>query len=300
MTTDLAFALGVLALLGPRVPLSLKVFLAALAVMDDLASVLVIALAYTAELNLTALGLGLAILAVMAALSAAGVRRVGLYGLLAVVLWFAFLLSGVHATVAGVLAALTIPATARIDTGTFRGRSRGLLDTFEVLDVSPGAHQLSSQEHEVVLGLAGLIQHVASPLQRLEHALHPWVAFVIMPVFALANAGVGLGAGVVTSMTHPVTLGILLGLVLGKLLGILGLSWLATAVGLADLPAGTGWRHLVGAGLVAGIGFSMSLFIASLAFGDSPLLDNAKVGILGASLVAGAAGALVLWGARRA
>jgi NhaA family Na+:H+ antiporter len=214
-----------------------------------------------------------------------------------VALWFAFLKAGVHATIAGVLAALTIPSTARIDTGAFRGGSRRLLDTFEVLDVEPGAHQLSSQEHEVVLGLAGLIEDVAAPLQRLERALHPWVAFLVMPVFALGNAGVVLDAGLVTSAAHPVTLGILLGLVLGKLIGILGFTGLAAAVGIAELPPGVTWRHLTGAGLVAGIGFTMSLFIASLAFGDSPLLDNAKVGILAASLVAGVAGALVLAGA---
>jgi NhaA family Na+:H+ antiporter len=298
MATDIAFALGVLALLGKRVPVTLKVFLVALAIVDDLGAVLVIALGYTAELNVVALGLGLGVFAVMAVLSRAGVRRVGLYGLLGAVLWLAFLKSGVHATLAGLLAALTIPSTARINTGTFRGRSRELLDTFEVLDVEPGAHQLSSQEHEVVLGLAGLIEHVAAPLQRLEHALHPWVAFVVMPLFALANAGVALDGDLAASAAHPVTLGILLGLVGGKVIGIVGFAWLATAIGIADLPRGITWRHVTGAGMVAGIGFSMSLFIASLAFGDSPLLDNAKIGILAASLVAAVAGALVLATAR--
>jgi len=300
MATDIAFALGVLALLGKRVPVSLKVFLTALAIVDDLGAVLVIALAYTADLNVTALGTGLGIFALMVVLALAGVRRVGLFGLLGVALWVAFLKSGVHATLAGVLAALTIPSTARLDTGAFRGRSRELLDSFEVLDIEPGMHRLSSAEHEVVLGLAGLVQEVEAPLQRLEHALHPWVAFLIMPLFALANAGVVLDAGLTTAAAHPVTLGIVLGLVVGKALGIVGFAWLATSIGIAELPAGTTWRQVTGVAMVAGIGFTMSLFIASLAFGDSPLLDNAKVGILGASLLAAVTGSLVLLTARAA
>jgi NhaA family Na+:H+ antiporter len=299
MATDIAFALGVLALLGSRVPTSLKVFLTALAIVDDLGAVLVIALVYTAELNLAALQAGLGIFVVMVLLSVARVRHVGLYMVLGVALWVAFLKSGIHATLAGVLAALTIPSTARINTGAFRGRSRELLDAFEVLDVEPGVHRLSSREHEVVLGLASVIEEIEAPLQRLEHALHPWVAFVIMPVFALANAGVVLGAGVLESVTHPVTLGIVLGLIVGKPIGVVAFAWLASAIGIAELPAGATWRQLVGVGIVAGIGFTMSLFIASLAFGDTPLLDNAKVGVLGASLVAGTLGAVMLVTARR-
>jgi NhaA family Na+:H+ antiporter len=299
MATDIAFALGVLALLGSRVPTSLKVFLTALAIVDDLGAVLVIALVYTAELNLAALQAGLGIFVVMVLLSVARVRHVGLYLVLGVALWVAFLQSGIHATLAGVLAALTIPSTARINTGAFRGRSRELLDAFEVLDVEPGVHRLSSREHEVVLGLASVIEEIEAPLQRLEHALHPWVAFVIMPLFALANAGVVLGAGVLESVTHPVTLGIVLGLIVGKPIGVVAFAWLASAIGIAELPAGATWRQLVGVSVVAGIGFTMSLFIASLAFGDTPLLDNAKVGVLGASLVAGTLGAVMLVTARR-
>ncbi|MDH4044420.1 MAG: Na+/H+ antiporter NhaA [Gemmatimonadota bacterium] len=299
MATDIAFALGVITLLGDRVPLGLKVFLAALAIVDDLGAVLVIAIFYTAELNLVALGVGLGIFAVMVVLSGAGVRRIGLYGLLGVVLWIAFLKSGIHATLAGVLAAVTIPASARIHTTTFRSRSRELLDAFEIRDVETGTHRLSAEQQEVVLGLAGVVREVESPLHRLEHALHPWVSFVIMPVFALANAGIVLGGGLVESATHPVTLGIVLGLVGGKLIGVVGFSWLVTTIGLAELPSGATWRQVTGVAALAGIGFTMSLFIASLAFGDSPLLDNAKVGILGASLLAGVLGvALLLTGPR--
>jgi NhaA family Na+:H+ antiporter len=294
MATDIAFAIGVLALLGSRVPFGLKVFLTALAIVDDLGAVLVIALFYTAELDVTALGLGLGIFGGMVLLSVLGVRRVGLYGLFAVALWVAFLKSGVHATLAGVLAAMTIPSTSRINTGRFRGQSRHYLDQFEVMDTDPGTHRLSAEQHEVVFGLAAVVEHVQMPLHRLEHALHPWVAFVIMPVFALANAGLTLGSGLADAVVHPVTLGVMLGLVIGKVVGVVGFAWLATAIGIAELPKGAGWRQVAGVGALAGIGFTMSLFIASLAFGDSPLLENAKVGVLGASLVAGVLGSTLL------
>jgi NhaA family Na+:H+ antiporter len=299
MATDIAFAIGVLALLGKRVPFGLKVFLTALAIVDDLGAVLVIALFYTATLDATALGIGLGIFGAMALLSVLQVRRVGLYGLLGVALWVALLKSGVHATVAGVLAALTIPSTARIDTGHFRGRVRALLDRFELLEIDPGAHRLLPEQQEVVHGLAALVEHVESPLHRLEHALHPWVTFAIMPIFALANAGVGVDGSLAEAARHPVTLGIVLGLVVGKLVGVVGFAWLATAIGVAELPDGATWRQVAGVGALAGIGFTMSLFIASLAFGDSPLLDNAKVGILGASVVAGLLGSAVLLTAGR-
>jgi NhaA family Na+:H+ antiporter len=300
MATDIAFAVGVLALLGDRVPFGLKVFLTALAIVDDLGAVIVIALFYTAELNLPALAAGGGILLTMILLSAAGMHRVGVHGLLAAGLWFAFLESGVHPTIAGVLAAMTIPSTARINTGAFRTRSRAHLDRFELLDTDPGTHRISPEQQEVVYGLSGLVRQVETPLQRLEHALHPWVTFVIMPVFALANAGITLGAGTARAAVHPVTIGIVLGLVMGKLAGVVGFSWLATSVGLAELPTGASWRRMMGVGALAGIGFTMSLFIASLAFGDSPLLDNAKVGILGASLIAGILGSSILLSGGRA
>lgn len=161
-------------------------------------------------------------------------------------LWVAFLKSGIHATLAGVLAAVTIPATARIHTSTFRSRSRELLDVFEVLDIETGTHRLSPEQQEVMIGLAGVVQEVESPLHRLEHALHPWVAFLIMPVFALANAGIVLGSGIVESAAHPVTLGIVLGLVGGKLIGVVGFAWLVTTIGLAELPSGATWRQVTG------------------------------------------------------
>jgi NhaA family Na+:H+ antiporter len=294
MATDIAFALGVLTLLGPRVPLGLKIFLTALAIVDDLGAVLVIAVFYTSELSFTALGIAGIVFALLVGLNVTGVRRVAPYLVLAVVLWGALLTSGVHATVAGVLAALTIPASARINTGAFRSRSRALLDEFESADPDPGTHVMTVPQHETVYGLAELIQHVQPPLARLEDALHPWVTFGIMPLFALANAGLALDAGFLAALAHPVTLGVVGGLVLGKPIGILGFSWLAVVTGLAERPRGVTARQMIGVGVLAGIGFTMSLFIGSLAFGESPLLENAKVGILTASLVAGVVGGLVL------
>jgi NhaA family Na+:H+ antiporter len=299
MATDIAFAVGVLALLGDRVPLGLKVFLTALAIVDDLGAVLVIALFYTSELSLTALGLAAAVFATLVLLSLAGVRRLAPYVGLGVLLWAALLTSGVHATVAGVLTALTVPAGARINTGAFRSRSRQLLDEFEAVDADPGTHTLTGPQHETLYGLAHLIREVEPPLQRLEHALHPWVTFGIMPLFALANAGLALDARVLEALRHPVTLGVIGGLVLGKPLGIVGFSWIALTLGVAQRPQRTTDRQLLGVGLLGGIGFTMSLFIGSLAFGESPMLENAKVGILGASLVSGIVGGIVLLSGKR-
>ena len=299
MATDIAFAIGVLALLGDRVPFGLKVFLTALAIVDDLGAVLVIAVFYTSELSLQALGAAGGILAVMAVLNLTGVRRLAPYLLLGVLLWAALLTSGVHATVAGVLAALTIPAGARLNTGAFRARSRQLLDEFEAADADPGTHVLSGAQHETLYGLAGLVREIEPPLQRLEHALHPWVTFGIMPLFALANAGVVLDAGLADALLHPVTLGVIGALVLGKPIGIVGFAWLAVAMGVAERPQAATTRQMWGVGVLGGIGFTMSLFIGSLAFGESPLLDNAKVGILVASLVAGIGGAAILRSVKR-
>jgi NhaA family Na+:H+ antiporter len=299
MATDIAFAIGVLALLGDRVPFGLKVFLTALAIVDDLGAVLVIAVFYTSDLSFQALGVAGGVLAALMLLNALGVRRVAPYILLGVLLWAALLTSGVHATVAGVLAALTVPASARINTGAFRARSRRLLDEFEAAGADPGTHQMTTGQHETVYGLSELIQEVQPPLARLKDALHPWVTFGIMPLFALVNAGVAFDAGITEALRHPVTLGIIAGLVLGKPIGIVGFSWIAVAMGLAERPQGSTGRQLLGVGVLGGIGFTMSLFIASLAFGESPLLANAKVGILTASLVAGLAGAGVLMGGKR-
>jgi NhaA family Na+:H+ antiporter len=257
MATDIAFALGVLALLGSRVPTSLKVFLAALAIADDIGAVLVIAFFYTERISWISLGVGGVFFVALLAANRAGVRHLLIYAILGLGLWVAFLQSGIHATVAGVLLAIAIPARQRT-------ASRAVLTSNE------------------------------SPMLRLEHALIPWNRYLIMPVFALANAGVILGGGAARSVVAPVSLGVICGLVIGKPIGIVLFSWLAIRTRLAAMLDGIGWCQIVGVGMLGGIGFTMSLFIANLAFGEAPALETAKVGILLASVVSGIAGAIVL------
>ena len=295
MATDIAFALGVLALLGPRVPVVLKVFLTALAIADDIGAVLVIALFYTGELAFNWLLVGGGILAALIALNVLGVRRPGGYLVLGLLLWLAFLESGVHATVAGVVLAMTIPSRTRLHEEEFLQVARGAISEFEAA-CQPGETVLSNRaQQEAIEALEHVSEGVQSPLFTMERKLHGAVAFFIMPLFALANAGVSLG-GLLASISLPVTSGIVLGLVLGKPIGITVFSWAAVRLGLATLPAQASWRALHGVSWLGGIGFTMSLFIAGLAFTDATLLDSAKVGILGASLVAGVIGWLMLRG----
>jgi Na+:H+ antiporter, NhaA family len=290
MATDIAFVLGVLALLGPRVPLALKVFLTAVAIVDDLGAVLVIALFYTADLSLAALGAAAAILATLLLLNRAGVRRTAPYALLGIALWAAVLASGVHATVAGVLLALTIPARRLVDAPEFLRQGEILLAEFRK-NSRPGAAEPTEDQRHALLSLTVAAGRLETPLQRLEHALHPWVAYFIVPVFALANAGVTLGAEAAATLADPIALGVVLGLLLGKQLGVVAFAMLATRLG---LPGGVSWLQIWGMGLLSGIGFTMSLFIAGLAFEDPALLDRAKIGILAGSLLSAVAGATVL------
>ncbi len=294
MATDIAFALGVLALLGNRVPFALKIFLTAVAIVDDLLAVLVIALFYAGDLNLAALGVGVGVLLLLLLANRLGIRTLLVYVLLGLVVWLAFLQSGVHATIAGVLVALTIPARHRIDAPTFVRRAHRLLHHLEAQEVSPSPMLTDEAQQSAVIELEELCEQVQAPLQKMEHMLHPWVQFGIMPIFALANAGVAVSLGALTGAASPVLLGIVLGLVLGKPLGVLGLSWLAVRLGLVTLPQDVTWRHMIGVSVLAGIGFTMSLFIASLAFADADILATAKVAILGASLLAGTAGLVLL------
>jgi NhaA family Na+:H+ antiporter len=297
MATDIAFALGVLALLGDKAPVAIKVFLTALAIVDDIVAVLVIALFYTSEISWGALGIGGIFLVALIVANLIGVGRTLVYALLGIGLWLCFLLSGVHATIAGVLLALTVPAISFINPGAFLERSRYVLDRFEKAGAK-GENVLSNEERQAALhALNHAAYKLEPPLHELEHTLHPWVVFAIMPLFALANAGVQLGGGIADALTNPVALGIVAGLVVGKQLGITLFAWLAVKSGVSELPEGIRWRHVYGAGWLAGIGFTMSLFISDLAFSDGWLVDAAKLGILIASLIAGVVGWVILRGA---
>jgi NhaA family Na+:H+ antiporter len=297
MATDIAFALGVLALLGDRVPAGLKVLLAALAIVDDIGAVLVIALFYTERVSWGALGAAGVLLLLAAAANAAGVRRPWAYSLIGVGLWGAVLASGVHATIAGVLLAMTIPSRTRINEDVFLRRARRSVDAFEQ-GCGPGTNVLTNQvQQEALLTLETLCEQAQAPLQTVERKLHGLVAFGIMPLFALANAGVQLtGEGQSLALANPVTLGVVVGLVLGKPLGIMIFSWSAVRLGLAELPRGVTWRLVHGVAWLGGIGFTMSLFVAGLAFPGAPaLLAAAKIGVLAASLAAGLCGWFLLW-----
>ena len=289
MATDIAFALGVLTLMGPRVPTGLKIFLTALAIVDDMGAVLVIALFYTSSLDTTALALAAAIFAGLLLLGRLGVRSLTPYVAGGVLLWLAVLASGVHATVAGVLLALTIPSRTKIDAKQFSELARRVLDDFDRSETGDRLVITSRGQQEAVHALELASEAVQAPLLRLEHSLHAAVSYLIMPLFALSNAGVHL-ASPAAYATDPVTLGVVLGLTLGKPLGIFGFSWLAVRLGVARLPAGVSWSALHGVSWLGGIGFTMSLFVAGLAFGSGALLDAAKVGVLSASLMAGSIG----------
>ena len=294
MATDIAFALGVLALIGDRAPSSLRVFLSALAIADDMGAVLVIALFYSGGVAWGALVAAAALLALSAAANVAGVRAPWAYALIGLALWVAVLLSGVHATVAGVLLALTIPSRTRIDESAFlRGAHDALTEFHDARD--PERTVLSNRAHQHALHrLEELTEQAQPPLARLEHGLHGVVTFGIMPLFALANAGVPLhGAGALIGT--PVALGVLAGLVLGKPIGISLAALLAVRLGVAERPAGASWRLIHGVSWLGGIGFTMSLFIAGLAFGGtSPMLTAAKLGTFLASVLAGLVGWLLL------
>lgn len=289
MATDIAFALGILALLGTRAPVSLKIFLTALAIIDDLGAVLVIAIFYTSKIKLVALAFGFGTLALLGLGNKLGIRKTRFYVILGIVLWLAFLKSGVHATIAGVLLALTVPARRRLDEVTFREKAKGFLDSMKVGEKDDRENQ------EAVNALEILSKGAATPLARMEHALHGWVAFFIMPVFALANAGVDLRqVSILDALTHPVALGIIVGLFVGKQVGVMIFSWLALKLNIAEMPKGISWRQLYGVAILTGVGFTMSLFIAGLSFGDPEVLDRAKTGILAASLLAGLVGYFLL------
>ena len=295
MATDIAFALGVIALLGNRIPRSLVIFLTALAIVDDLGAVVVIALFYTGELSIGALAGATIFLVILIIGNRLGIKTPNFYALVGLLLWIALLKSGIHATVAGVLIGMTIPVRPRHDHAWFSTEADRLLAGYKSLGSIPGPF-MKEEKLSALLALEHACQEAMSPLQRMEHEMHHWVIFGVMPVFALANAGIALDLQeLTTAVDHPVTLGIALGLLLGKPVGITCFSWLAVRLGLAELPAGVRWSQIFGLGLLGGIGFTMSLFITNLAFENTPeLVAAAKVGIFAASLLAGIAGYLLL------
>ena len=291
MATDIAFAISVLVLLGKRVPQGLVTFLIALAIVDDLGAVAVIALFYTDTIAVDALAMALGVWALLWLLNYMGVYKALPYALGGVLMWALMLASGVHATVAGVLTALAIPAHPKIRPKYFAGLIERLLKRFQKVADDDDIH-LDETQKGVVMAVERVARDVQPPSMRLEHSLHLPVALLVIPLFALANAGVHLSMEVLASaFAHPVSLGIIVGLVLGKMVGIAGTAWLAVKLGVAALPQGARASQLVGVGLLGGIGFTMSIFIAELAWpGQAELLQQAKMGILLASLIAGVSG----------
>ena len=301
MATDIAFAVGALALLAARVPKALITFLVALAIVDDLGAVIVIAVFYTEEIVMNALGAAALLLGILVLFNLVGIRKPLPYFLVGILLWFAMLKSGVHATLAGVITAFTIPARPKYDPALFSQHVRELIARFDK-SYRPGESIMKNQEQRaIVQTLENGTRLVETPLQRLEHSMHMPVAFLVIPIFAFINAGIPIDFSAFgETLSHPVALGVMLGLVLGKFIGITGASWLVLKLGLARLPAGTSFSQIAGVSLLAGIGFTMSIFIAELGFADQPEnLLMAKTGILAASLVAGMSGYLWLFLAGR-
>lgn len=296
MATDIAFAVGILAMLGSRIPNSLKVFLTSLAIVDDLGALVVIAVFYTDHLQMNYLAYAGVIVAILAVMNIMRVRWITMYLVMGIPLWYCVYMSGVHATIAGVLLALTIPAHARVNAVNFVFSTKKAIEIFsEAHDDPDTCVTKSSERRAAVNAIMKNSRQVLPPLHRIEHVLHPWAAFIIIPVFALANAGIPIHGGVMENLANPASLGIILGLFIGKPLGIGIACFLACKVGLAALPTGVTWRHIIGAATLGGIGFTMAIFIANLAFAKSPTdLEHAKLAILVASAISAVVGAGLL------
>jgi NhaA family Na+:H+ antiporter len=296
MATDIAFALGVLALLGDRIPLGVKVFLTALAIVDDIGAVLVIAIFYTADINMVALGIGVFVLALAAFANHLDVRSSLVYFFLGFIVWVAFLKSGIHATIAAILMAFVIPATTRNTGSDLVARIELITARLKAIGLPQDTKMNTDEQEHAISALKDTIEHSQAPLQRIEHDLHGPVTFLVLPIFALANAGVTLEGNIAEEIMSPLALGVIFGLLLGKQIGITTATWLAVKLKVADLPKGVTWRQIHGANILAGIGFTMSLFVASLAFTDPVHIAEAKMGILAGSLLSGVLGYLFLAG----
>jgi NhaA family Na+:H+ antiporter len=297
MATDIAFAVGALALLAKRVPKALVTFLVALAIADDLGAVLVIALFYTQELAMPWLLASLALVAVLMTFNFAGIRKVIPYFIIAVLLWYALLQSGVHATLAGVLGAFTVPARSKYDPSLFADLVNEQIDKFIANRKQDDNLMTNDKLHGIVQNLEHSVKGVQTPLQQLEQLWHLPVAFLVIPIFAIFNAGIPLHLGSFgDTLSHPVMLGVMFGLLFGKFIGITGACWLALRLGIGQLPTGTRFSQIAAVSVLAGIGFTMSIFIAELGFANQPeYLLMAKTGVLTASLLAGLIGFMWLW-----
>jgi Na+:H+ antiporter, NhaA family len=293
MATDIAFALALLSMAGKHIPASIKVFLSALAVADDLGAVLVIAFFYSSGIVWMPLMVGAAFLGILTVGNYLGVRNSAFYLLIGFGVWICFLLSGVHPTIAGVLVAFTIPARTKINENQYSKNLRKLSDEFDA-EIPNCSTLTTPKQHDTIEQIKELSLAAQTPLQKIETTLHPWVAFVIMPLFALANAGIIIGADFFSLLSNPVSIGVSLGLVIGKFIGVLLFTWILVKSGIGTLPQGATWKHIMGVALLAGIGFTMSLFVSALAFTDAQRIEQAKAGILVASLVAGILGITVL------
>ena len=295
MATDIAFALAVIYMLGSRVPMAVKVFLTTLAIVDDIGSVLVIAFFYTSSISVADLLTGFGFLLLMFGANKMGVKNIWFYAIVAIVgVWASFLVSGIHATISAVLAAFMIPADAALSEKDFLARMRGHHDEFEEAEGNEFP-TLEDEQLHIVASVRRDATRAMPPLQRLEHTLHPFVSFVIMPIFALSNAGVTfIGMDVASVADGGVAIGVMLGLLLGKPIGVVLSVMLMEKMGIGRMPDGMTRRHLLGVGFLASIGFTMSMFVTTLAFSDPMAHVQAKVGILAASVIGGLVGYAIL------
>lgn len=294
MATDIAFALGVLYLLGDKVPLSLKVFLTALAIVDDIGAVLVIAFFYTSDINFISLATGGVFMLILIFSNMLGVRNTVYYAIIGIGgLWLAFLMSGVHATIAAVLAAMTIPADVKVSEKIYTEKLQQLIAKFQKAKPNNNPTVTNIQLH-IIEDIRIYSKRALTPLQRLEHSMHPFVAFVVMPIFAFSNAGVVLSGDMFAQLNTSVFYGVFLGLILGKVLGVFGLVYLLVKLRWVSLPDGMNNTHLLGVGFLASVGFTMSLFIGGLAFVDKEYIAQAKMGVLFASIVASFIGYFII------
>jgi len=297
MATDIAFALGAIALLASRVPRALITFLVALAIVDDLGAVIVIAVFYTETISTGALVSAAILFGILMVLNIAGIRKISPYFIIAIFLWYAMYQSGVHATLAGVLGAFAVPARPKYNPDRFSQQVKELMERFDASHVSGQSIMTNHKLRGIVQTLSNGVLQVEAPLQRLEHAWHLPVAYLVIPIFALFNAGIPLDfSDIGRTLSHPVTAGVMFGLLAGKVLGIAGACWIALKLNIGQLPAGTRFTQIIGVSLLGGIGFTMSIFIAELGFIHQPeLLLMAKTGILFASLIAGVSGFIWLY-----